>query len=99
MVLLDLYGQNHDTGLWPAPYDFRPERFLGRPIGDFDLVPQGGGDASTGHRCPGEPVTLALLAALGQRLGRLDWSMVQPQDLRIPLRRIPAVPVTASWPP
>jgi len=93
MVLLDLYGQNHDAGLWPAPYDFRPESFLDRALGDYDLVPQGGGDPRTGHRCPGEPVTVALLAALAQRLAQLDWSMIQSQDLRIPLRRIPPLPL------
>ncbi len=42
MVLLDLYGQNHDPDLWGDPYAFRPERFLGRDIGEFELVPQAG---------------------------------------------------------
>jgi fatty-acid peroxygenase len=41
-----------------------PERFLGREVGAFELVPQGGGDPRTGHRCPGERVTVAVLSAL-----------------------------------
>lgn len=94
MVLLDLYGQNHDPALWEAPYRFRPERFLDRPIGAFDLVPQGAGDPSTGHRCPGEPASVVLLSALAQRLARLDWTMASGQDLRIPLRRVPALPLS-----
>jgi fatty-acid peroxygenase len=94
MVLLDLYGQNHDAELWEDPYAFRPERFLppGRPGGDigaFDLVPQGGGDPRTGHRCPGEQLTVALLSALAVRLARLDFD-VPDQDLGISLSRIPA---------
>jgi fatty-acid peroxygenase len=93
MVLLDLYGQNHDPDLWGDPYAFRPERFLGREIGEFDLVPQGGGDPRTGHRCPGEQITVAVLSALAVRLARLQFD-VPEQDLSISLRRIPAKPAS-----
>jgi fatty-acid peroxygenase len=94
MVLLDLYGQNHDADLWDDPYAFRPERFLTsegqvRDIGAFELVPQGGGDPRTGHRCPGEQITVALLSALAVRLARLEFD-VPDQDLSISLRRMPA---------
>jgi fatty-acid peroxygenase len=91
MVLLDLYGQNHDPDLWGDPYAFRPERFVGREIGAYDLVPQGGGDPRTGHRCPGEQITVAVLSALADRLARLRFE-VPEQDLTISLRRIPAKP-------
>jgi len=91
VVLLDLYGQNHDPGLWPEPYRFDPYRFVGREIGAYELVPQGGADPATGHRCPGEQIAVALLAALAVRLARLDYA-VPRQDLSIPLGRIPARP-------
>jgi fatty-acid peroxygenase len=91
MVLLDIYGQLHDGELWDEPYAFRPERFLDRGIDAFDLIPQGGGDPRTGHRCPGEQVTVAVLRALAVRLARLD-ATVPPQDLDIALHRIPALP-------
>ncbi|CCG04457.1 cytochrome P450 [Blastococcus saxobsidens] len=93
MILLDLYGQNHDPELWGDPYAFRPERFLDRPIGEFELVPQGGGDPRTNHRCPGEQITVALLAALAGRLARLDYEAPE-QDLTIALHRIPAKPAS-----
>ncbi|MGY2067242.1 cytochrome P450 [Blastococcus sp. SYSU DS0619] len=93
MVLLDLYGQNHDPELWDTPYAFRPERFLDRKIGEFELVPQGGGDPRTNHRCPGEQITVALLAALAAELARLDYE-VPEQDLTIALHRIPARPAS-----
>jgi fatty-acid peroxygenase len=93
MVLLDLYGQNHDPELWGDPYAFRPERFLDREIGAFELVPQGAGDPRTNHRCPGEQVTVAVLAALAVRLARLQAD-VPAQDLSISLRRIPAKPTS-----
>ncbi|MGY1497849.1 cytochrome P450 [Streptomyces sp. QTS52] len=89
LVLLDLYGQNHDPGLWTDPYTFDPGRFLERPPQPDELIPQGGGDRVTGHRCPGEDLTIALLRALGPRLARLEYA-VPAQDLRIPLNRVPA---------
>ncbi|MFI7606219.1 cytochrome P450 [Micromonospora sp. NPDC049366] len=91
LVLLDLYGQNHDPRVWPEPYRFHPDRFLDRPIGEFELVPQGGGDPRTGHRCPGEMITVALLRDLAVRLARLDYELPS-QDLGISLRRIPTRP-------
>ncbi len=93
VVLLDLYGQNHDPELWDAPYEFRPERFLGRDIDAYELVPQGGGDPRTGHRCPGEQLTVALLSALAVRLARLEVD-VPEQDLTSALHRIPARPAS-----
>jgi fatty-acid peroxygenase len=93
MVFLDLYGQDHDPDLWGDPYAFRPERFLGRELDAFELVPQGGGDPRTNHRCPGEQLTIALLSALGVRLAHLEYD-VPEQDLSISLRRIPARPAS-----
>ncbi|RLK23895.1 fatty-acid peroxygenase [Micromonospora sp. M71_S20] len=91
LVLLDIYGQNHDPALWPDPYRFDPQRFVGRPPDPYELIPQGGADPSTGHRCPGEDVTVALLAAFAGWLARLDYT-VPEQDLTISLRRIPTLP-------
>ncbi|WP_037878208.1 cytochrome P450 [Streptomyces sp. NRRL F-5727] len=94
LVLLDLYGQNHDPVLWEHPYRFDPHRFTspGRPRNPLDvLVPQGGGDASRGHRCPGEDITVTVLAVLATELARLDYD-VPEQDLAIPLCRVPTLP-------
>jgi fatty-acid peroxygenase len=93
LVLLDLYGQNHDPLMWPDPYGFAPGRFLERRVGPYELVAQGGGDPLTGHRCPGETVTIALLTALLPRLARLDYT-VPRQDLDISLRRVPTRPAS-----
>ncbi|MEU9160464.1 cytochrome P450 [Streptomyces sp. NPDC048424] len=94
LVLLDLYGQNHDPALWEDPYRFDPRRFAS-PEGPQDpleiLVPQGGGDAARGHRCPGEDITVTALAAIATELARLDYE-VPDQDLGIPLSRMPTLP-------
>ncbi|HEX2130111.1 MAG TPA: cytochrome P450 [Actinophytocola sp.] len=89
LVLLDLWGHNHDARYWDEPFRFRPERFAGREVGEFDLVPQGAGDPRTNHRCPGESFTVALLEAIVPRLAALGHQ-VPAQDLRISLHRIPA---------
>ncbi|MFB6616503.1 cytochrome P450 [Streptomyces sp. NPDC085524] len=91
LLLLDVYGQHHDPEIWARPYHFDPGRFLGREPGRGALVPQGGGDVRTGHRCPGEDITLALLGTLSPALARLDLAVPQ-QDLSIPLSRIPTRP-------
>ncbi|MPQ98008.1 cytochrome P450 [Modestobacter sp. I12A-02628] len=93
MVLLDIWGQDHDPELWEEPFAFRPERFVGREIGPFELIPQGGGSPVTGHRCPGEDLTIALLQTLVPRLAALRYE-VPEQDLEISLRRIPALPAS-----
>ena len=92
-VGLALPCQDHDPDLWGDPYAFRPDRFLDREIGAYELVPQGGGDPRTNHRCPGEQITVALLSALAVRLARLDAEAPE-QDLTISLRRIPARPAS-----
>ncbi|MER6982242.1 cytochrome P450, partial [Streptomyces carpinensis] len=91
MVLLDVYGQNHDADLWGDPYAFRPRRFLEHPAERDELIPQGGGDPWSGHRCPGEGIVLGLLEALAVRLARLEYD-VPEQDLRVPLRGVPTRP-------
>ena len=48
---------------------------------------------TSNHRCPGEQVTVAVLAALAVRLARLEFH-VPEQDLSISLSRIPAKPAS-----
>lgn len=91
LLLLDVYGHHHDPELWERPYHFDPGRFLGHEPGRDALIPQGGGDARTGHRCPGEDITVSLLATLASALAELDFAVPQ-QDLSIPLSRIPTRP-------
>jgi len=61
-LVLDIVGTNLDPAAWPDPEAFRPERFAGGEPDPFAFVPQGGGDPRTGHRCPGEPLTVRLMA-------------------------------------
>lgn len=91
-VLLDLYGTNHDRRAWGDPAEFRPERFRDWSGDSWSFIPQGGGDARTSHRCPGEPVAIALMAASARFLcTRIDYAL-PPQDLELDLTRMPALP-------
>jgi fatty-acid peroxygenase len=90
-VLLDLYGTNHDSRRWPEPAAFRPERFLDRAPGLYDFVPQGAGDRSRTHRCPGERMTIDLVKAALRFLAALHYT-VPDQDLTVDRARIPALP-------
>ena len=93
-VMLDLYGTNHDARSWPEPEHFRPERFVGWSGDPYTLIPQGGGDVATGHRCPGELLTIELMKSATKLLTReLDYE-VPAQDLSISLLRIPALPAS-----
>ena len=70
-----------------------PERFLSEPVGMFDLVPQGGGEPAGGHRCPGEGATIALMKLATRLLVRETRYRLPPQDLRLDMRRLPALPI------
>jgi fatty-acid peroxygenase len=88
-LLLDVVGIDHHADHWPEPHEFRPDRFLDRDAlaaaAAFDLVPQGGGHPS-GHRCPGESLTLRLLSETVRVLAavELDVSPATADATRMP---------------
>lgn len=92
LVLLDLYGTNHDPKIWGDPEVFRPERFIGKGKNTFTFIPQGGGDTSKGHRCPGEGMTVELMkASLDFLLHHISYE-IPKQDLSYSLTKIPSLP-------
>src|SRR5204862_4392908 len=92
---LDVYGTMHDPRSWADPEAFDPTRFL---TGSFDpdtLIPQGGGDVATGHRCPGESVVLAMLTVAIRALSRVPHA--QPhQDSSYDLTEMPTRPSSGT---
>ncbi|WP_435748012.1 cytochrome P450 [Nocardioides sp. SYSU DS0663] len=87
-LVLDVLGIDHDPQRWSEPEEFRPERFLDLAPGAFDLVPQGGGHPS-GHRCPGESLTLRILEATVRVLAAVPYDVVAGAVDR---SRIPTAP-------
>lgn len=92
LVLLDLYGTNRHPDLWDEPDRFRPERFATWEGDPYTLIPQGGGDHATGHRCPGEWITIRLMTSAVSLLARETDYHVPHQDLHVSLSRMPARP-------
>jgi fatty-acid peroxygenase len=92
LVVLDLHATDLDPARWKDPHRFDPDRHAERPPGAFDLIPQGGGDFWTGHRCAGEWITNGLMEQAVRFLVREMVYDLEPQDLRVPLGKIPTLP-------
>ncbi len=96
LVLLDLYGTDHlgtdRGGPWQDPERFAPGRFGDGEPDPFAFVPQGGGDVTTGHRCPGEWTVIAVMRTAVRLLTREMTYSVPEQDLTVRLNRAPALP-------
>lgn len=92
LVLLDIYGTNHDSRIWKNPYGFLPERFKNRKDNLFDFIPQGGGDPAKGHRCPGEGITVEIMkTTLDFLVNKIEFE-VPHQDLSYDMSKIPTLP-------
>ncbi len=91
MVLLDLYGTDHDEHIWQEPDSFWPERFLNWHDNAYNFIPQGGGEVM-GYRYPGEWATIEELNLALRFLTREMTYQVPVQNLKINLRRIPTLP-------
>ena len=92
LVLLDVYGINHDPKIWDNPDKFCPERFKNREDNLFDFIPQGGGDTAKGHRCPGEGITIEIMkATLDFLVNKIEYD-VPNQNLSYDLGKIPTFP-------
>jgi cytochrome P450 len=99
----DAYLLHHHPALYPDPYAFRPDRFVGHPPGTYTWVPFGGGR----RRCLGsafaimEMTTLlrALLATrdlqpvgAGESTRRHNVALAAAQGARVFLPRRPLMP-------
>jgi fatty-acid peroxygenase len=92
LVVLDVFGINHDSQIWDQPNEFMPERFRTWTGDLYQFIPQGGGDAAVTHRCPGEGITIEIMKTVIDFLvNRIDY-IVPKQILSYPMNRIPTLP-------
>lgn len=92
LVLLDMYGTNHDSRVWKDPDTFNPDRFNEPKDHTFDFIPQGGGDPAETHRCPGEGIVIEVMKVSIDFLSNKIRYDVPEQDLSYRLNRIPTLP-------
>src|SRR5829696_578810 len=88
-LVLDVRRINEDPDVYDDPSQFRADRFVDFRPDPYELVPQGGGHLS-GHRCPGESMTVQLLERTVCVLAPMALSVLS--ELRAPLDRIPTLP-------
>lgn len=92
LVFLDMYGTNHDERIWNSPNEFMPERFRDWNGSLYNFIPQGGGDPATGHRCPGEGITVEIMkASLDFLVNQIEYD-VPDQELTYSLVKMPTLP-------
>ncbi|PRX10105.1 UNVERIFIED_ORG: fatty-acid peroxygenase [Martelella mediterranea] len=91
-VLIDLYGTCHDERWFAEPSMFRPERDLSWQKDVHRFIPQGGGNAASAHRCPGEQATVALIGEAARLMTHEMSFDVPEQNLDVPLDRVPTGP-------
>jgi fatty-acid peroxygenase len=88
-IVLDVPGTNRDAATWGDASHFNPGGSGGWSVGDFDMVPQGGGRPASGHRCPGELLAIAVLDTTVQVFAGLPWQLRDGRPVstrRIPIR-------------
>jgi fatty-acid peroxygenase len=96
-VVLDILGTDTDARSWKRPDDFDPERF--RDVADYEalpaFVPHGGADVASGHRCPGEKLAIAGLAAAIATLSD-PRVRILGSGLSVNRRRLPTKPASGA---
>jgi cytochrome P450 len=80
---------HHREDLYPEPFEFRPERWLGRKPGTYEWIPFGGGI----RRCLGAALAMAeqrvVLEAMARRL---DIEAAEPEPERALHRNVTMIP-------
>ncbi len=80
---------HHRDDLYPQPFEFRPERWLGRKPGTYEWIPFGGGI----RRCLGAALAMAeQRVVLGAMARRLDLEADDPAPERALHRNVTMIP-------
>ncbi len=80
---------HHREDLYPEPFEFRPERWLGRKPGTYEWIPFGGGI----RRCLGAALAMAeMRVVLEATARRLDLEAAEPEPEHAQHRNVTMIP-------
>jgi cytochrome P450 len=88
-VAMSILLVHHREDVYPEPFEFRPERWLGRKPGTYEWIPFGGGI----RRCLGASLAMAeQRIVLEATARRLDLEAADPQPERALHRNVTMIP-------
>jgi cytochrome P450 len=92
-IAISILLVHHREDLYPEPFEFRPERWLGRKPGTYEWIPFGGGI----RRCLGAALAMAeqrvVLEAMARRL---DLEADRPEPERAVHRNVTMIPARGA---
>ena len=84
---------HHREDLYPEPYEFRPQRWLGRKPGTYEWIPFGGGI----RRCLGAALAMAEQRVVLETMARrLDLEADDPEPERARHRNVTMIPARGA---
>jgi cytochrome P450 len=88
-VLMSILLVHHREDLYPEPFEFRPERWLGRKPGTYEWIPFGGGI----RRCLGAALAMAEQRVVLETMARrLDLEADRPEPEHTVHRNVTMIP-------
>jgi cytochrome P450 len=92
-VLMSILLLHHREDLYPEPYSFRPERFLGHKPGTYEWIPFGGGI----RRCLGATLAMAEQRVVMEAVARrTDLVADDPAPERVAHRNVTMIPARGA---
>jgi cytochrome P450 len=92
-ILISILLLHHQEELYPEPFEFQPERWLGRKPGTYEWIPFGGGI----RRCLGAALAMAeQRVVLEATARRLDLEADDPEPERALHRNVTMIPARGA---
>ncbi len=92
-ILVSILLLHHREDLYPQPFEFRPERWIGRKPGTYEWIPFGGGT----RRCLGAALAMAEQRVVLEMMARrLDLEAAEPEPERALHRNVTMIPARGA---
>ncbi len=92
-IAMSIMLVHHREDLYPEPYDFKPERWVGHKPGTYEWIPFGGGT----RRCLGAALAMAeQRVVLEAMVKRLDIAADRPEPEHVTHRNVTMIPARGA---